>query len=249
MTTMNRISAGSLPPADVHEHLLDLLTMTVHDLRGPLTCALGNVTLVLDSISCSETDRELLRRADHCLRAMDQLVASILDLRRLEVGRMPLQVSDCSLATLVEEAVGAFVADPVDRDRIRLTVPPDLRVACDCAVIRRVIGNLVVNALKFSPAEATVQVSAAKRGTAVRVEVEDHGVGIPHRFRKHLFQRFSQAAPGRVGVSGVGLGLAFCRLAVESHGGQLEVESRPGWGTKLSFELPAHAPQTLPSPS
>jgi len=110
---------------------------------------------------------------------------------------------------------------------------------CDPGLIRRVIGNLLGNALKFTPASGSITITASSDGRTARVEVADTGPGIPADFLDRVFDKFSQASEGRSRKRySTGLGLTFCKLAIEAHGGTIGVTSEVGVGTQFWFELP-----------
>ena len=222
----------------------NLAAMIVHDLRSPLACVGGYMDLLSRSSTCSRGDRELVRRAERCLQTLGDLVTSLLDVSRMQAGKMPLHLADVSLGSLVREAMSSHVTGPSGADRVRIVGPADGIVAnCDPGVIRRVIANLVSNALKYSPEGSRVEVHVEPGADTVHVDVQDHGPGIPRRFQGRIFEKFSRLDVERAEQpDGTGLGLTFCKLAVEAHGGHLGLESEEGQGSRFWFELPTHGP-------
>ena len=221
------------------ERLREDLTHTmVHDLRNPLT----TVSAVLEQLEAGLAEalpaprRDMLRIAVAGAQRMSTLVNAILDVSRLESGKMPLERECLWLRPLVEEALA--LQEPLARDASRTLanlVPEDLPAAwADPALVSRVLQNLVSNGLKFTPPGGGVRVRAAADGNVLRVSVSDDGPGVPPEMEGRLFEKFST---GRHKGRGSGLGLAFCRLAVEAHGGRIWAESGPG-GATFSFTLP-----------
>jgi signal transduction histidine kinase len=168
------------------------------------------------------------------------LVNSILDVSRLESGRMPIKYVQIRLSDLVAETLQAQGPLAADKGlRLERDVPPTLPPAwADADLIGRVLQNLVGNAIKFTPPGGVIRVTA-KVGQSdplpvLLVSVSDTGPGIPSEIRGQLFQKF---VTGRQEGRGSGLGLAFCKLAVEAHGEHIAVESALGQGTTFTFSL------------
>lgn len=216
-----------------------LMHTIIHDLRSPLT----SLNTALRMIALEQMDPELQQRmvgiAQNSVNRMSMLVNSILDVNRMESGQMPLERGATCLAELVAEVI--HLQMPLaDLCQLRLTdqVPDDLStVWVDDGLISRVLQNLVDNAIKFTPAGGEICVTACHRPESgqVHVSVIDSGPGIPPEMQERLFNKFvTSDIPGR----GTGLGLVFCRLAVEAHGGRIWVESEPGKGTTFTFSLP-----------
>jgi signal transduction histidine kinase len=176
---------------------------------------------------------------------MLRLVNAILDTARLEQGEMPLNKKRLALKELVEEVVQSqSVLAQEKKLSLKQALPADLpSVMADGDLIQRVLQNLVGNAIKFTPEDGSVYIGAHQQppaaapadGPYLVVFVRDNGPGIPPELQGHLFQKF---VTGRQTGYGSGLGLAFCRLAVEAHGGRAWVESEPGQGATFYVALP-----------
>lgn len=219
----------------------DLVSMIVHDLRGPLTAILGALETLLQQDTGPLTDLQttLLEVAQEGGRHMLNMVNTLLDIRQLEAGKMPLRFAPVGLAESVQEAVSQLA--PLTRERhlcIIQEIPDDLPpVRADGEKIVRVLGNLVHNAIKYSYPGGLIQIRACRQGSVVQCAVVDHGMGIPLADQERIFEKFVQGRRN-VAARGTGLGLAFCRLAVEAHGGHIWVESEEGQGSTFYFTLP-----------
>ena len=224
------------------EELRDnLVHMIVHDLRSPLTAITAYFELIkLDA--GDKLDAELGESVDEARRVameMSEMVSDLLDVSRLEAGAMPLEPAEADLGALAAEAVATSGA-AAHRVRLDFAPPPQpMRTVCDCGVIRRVIANLVANAIKFTPEGGEVQVRVAADGDGVQVAVTDTGPGIPAEYHEKIFEKFGQVeTAGRRLHRSTGLGLTFCKLAVEAHGGGIGVDSVVGKGSTFWFTLP-----------
>jgi PAS domain S-box-containing protein len=223
----------------------EFLATLSHELRTPLNTVLG-YTQMLRSGAVPERDMGralgiIARNAE----ALTQLVNDILDTSRIVTGKIVLQLRDCDLAAVVEEAVAAVA--PAARARtlaLTASLPRGLLVQGDPARLRQVFSNLLSNAVKFTPPGGIVRVSAGVEDHAVRVSVADTGVGIAADSLPYVFGRFWQEDPARKdGQPGLGLGLALVRDFVELHGGRVEAHSEGlGRGARFDVILPAAAP-------
>lgn len=218
----------------------DLTSMIYHDLRAPL----ANIAYSLEALENMVLDEEdasvhsVIEVATRSTERIQRLTNSLLDIQSLEEGQAILEAQPQALVPLIEEAVETV--QPVIESKeqhVRLDLEESLpAVNVDEDMIRRVLINLLDNAVKFTPGGQTITVGAESADDEVRVWVMDHGPGIPVEQQERLFQKFSRLQ-GRK-TPGVGLGLAFCRLAVEAHDGRIWVESEPGEGARFTFTLP-----------
>jgi signal transduction histidine kinase len=215
----------------------DLTHTMVHDLRNPLTAILGTLDL-LDGSGLTSEQESMIRVAKGGAQMMVNLVNAILDVTQLENGSMPLARERVHLNPLVAETLD--LQRPLARDR-SLTLCSDLAethpaVWADPRLVSRILHNLVGNSIKFAAEGGAIRVSVLSESPSMmRVVVSDDGPGIGAELKERLFQKF---ATGDVMGRGTGLGLAFCRLAVEAHGGRIWVESQPGRGSTFAFTLP-----------
>jgi PAS domain S-box-containing protein len=219
----------------------DLTRMMVHDLRSPLAVTLGFLELLESSPGTLSASLErvlggALKGTRNVLRLIDQ----ILEVSRLQQGAVPLERKRVAISELVSEALD--LQSPLAREkslRLEPEVPEALPAAwADPVLVARVLQNLIGNAVKFTPHGGQVRVGAQVEPSAphmLQVNVADNGQGVPVGLRERIFETFVTGDGER---RGSGLGLAFCRLAVEAHGGQIWVESEPGKGSAFLFTLP-----------
>jgi PAS domain S-box-containing protein len=223
------------------EQLRENLThLVVHDLRNPLFGISGNLHLVLTlSKNLSEDAQSSLRMALDFVRDMSEMLHCLADVTQLETGEWSLQTEDSDLGQLVDKALEPLAA-LVSEKRHTMTwsrAPAPLR--CDPELIERVARNLLRNAVEATPSGGRIEMGVQRSAGKVRFSVSDSGPGIPRVFQKLIFEKFGQAPEGRkVKRRSSGLGLIFCKLAVEAHGGSIGVESDTDQGSTFWFELP-----------
>jgi signal transduction histidine kinase len=170
---------------------------------------------------------------------VERLVNSLLDINRLESGQKIVNQRSIALSTLLSKAINEVQPLTSNREQhIKTRIPEDLPpVWVDDDMILRVLINLLENASKFAPAQGKIQVTARSKKDWIQVEVHDNGPGIPAIYHKRIFDKFAQLhrkdKPG-----GLGIGLAFCKIIVEGHGGNIWVKSEVGKGTTFYFTLP-----------
>ncbi len=220
----------------------DLTSMIFHDLRSPL----GNIMSSLEMLQTSlppdnETVHSVLSIATRSSRRLSRLVESLLDLGQLEAGQAVLHKEKGSLGGVITEAVEEV--HPVAEAKghtLKFKLSRNLpELEFDVEMVRRVVINLLENAVKYTRSGGSITVSAAVDADKqqVTVSVSDTGPGIPARDQQMIFEKFARIHhEGR--PKGLGLGLAFSRLAVEAHGGKIWVDSREGQGATFSFTLP-----------
>lgn len=223
----------------------ELTHMMVHDLRSPLS----TVSTALDFLESDVTgqlhpeQQQTLEIARESVRYTLDLVNAILDVHQLESGQIVLERMPIPLTHLVMEALRLQLPAASAR---RLTLLSDVPEAlppawADPNLVGRVLQNLIHNAIKFTPIDGQIHVVAMVETSEhphLIVTVRDTGPGIPPHIQSRLFQKFVSERPAQGGRRGSGLGLAFCKLVVEAHGGRIWAESRPGKGTQFIFTLP-----------
>jgi PAS domain S-box-containing protein len=228
-----------------------LSNMIVHDLRSPLNAVLASMHLIRDHVPTEHKSPVVAQALDVAFRSTNKvlgLVNNLLDISRMESGEGMLNRSAVNLDQLIAEVVTELtpLANEYGVFLIHERAGNLPRVWADRDKIGRVLTNLVDNALKFTPSGGQVRVRAgaassnhAPNGAAgLECAVLDAGPGIPEDYRDRIFDRFAQIGGRQGRRSGTGLGLAFCKMAVEAHGGSIWVENRPEGGSKFSFTLP-----------
>jgi PAS domain S-box-containing protein len=219
----------------------DLTSMIYHDLRSPL----ANIVSSLDVLKAlcvnkgNETVESVLTIARRSTDRIQRLVNSLLDINRLESGQAIVSQQQVSPASLLDEAI-EIVRPMIDsrHQTLLASIPTDLpSIFVDTDMIRRVLINLLENASKFSPLEGKIETGVKKQGENILFWVEDNGPGIPPQDQERIFEKFTRLK-SKEGIAGLGIGLAFCRLAVQGHGGKIWVESDPGKGAKFLFSIP-----------
>ncbi|HEX3051067.1 MAG TPA: ATP-binding protein, partial [Aggregatilineaceae bacterium] len=219
--------------------------LVVHDLRNPLSIIMGALSM-LELVLPEEVlgaNRELLDLMESSMERMQRLVDSLLDVARLESGELPLNVMACNLKPIIEE-IGRRVQMQSQLREVTVCIeaPDNLPlVVVDVEKMDRVLANLMDNALKYTPSGGMVTLAAEAYNDAVVIRITDTGPGIPPADRERIFERFAQVKGDHVahGRRGFGLGLTFCKLTIEAHGGQIWVEDGPdGVGSQFVFTLP-----------
>ncbi|MBO9308202.1 MAG: hypothetical protein J7551_00280 [Chloroflexi bacterium] len=233
----------------------DMVANFSHDLRTPLS----NIKLLIESLQMNlgrnpERDRKLLDKLASEADSLHHMTQELIDLSMIESGRAIMRLVPTRAQDVIESAFKVMEAQ-FDQKRLRATydVPADLWVLADADQIRRVLTNLLHNAIKFTPPEGQITCTACVVGESAQIEVVDTGIGIPPHERTRIFERFYQVDSARTGGggsanrSGTGLGLAIAKHIVEAHGGKIWAEGGlPPTGARLCFTLPlAEAPSAL----
>jgi len=223
----------------------DLLAIVSHDLRSPMQSILMAATLVNHKLAAGDPIRPRVEGILKSAELIHRLLGDLLDLARFDAGGLVLDRRDGDLAAIVCGAL-AMISPQADQKQIRVVDdvrPRELRVHCDATRVGQILGNLLGNALKFTPPAGTITVSAEPilAGRQIRISVSDTGPGIAGADLEHIFERYWQS--GSQGRSGVGLGLSIVKALVEAHGGSVGVVSAPGQGSTFSFTLPVAADQ------
>jgi two-component system sensor histidine kinase KdpD len=219
-----------------------LLSSVSHDLRTPLAGIIGSATTLLESSAPgSAKSRELLENIQTEGERLSKLVHNLIETTRLESGEVRLRKEPFTIEELVGSAL-ARLEKPLEGRKVSTDVPEDLPlVPLDSVLIEQVLVNLLDNACRHTPPGTPIELSAALEGTAVKLEVEDHGPGLAPGEQSRVFEKFYHASSP---AAGAGLGLAICKAVVEAHGGRIWAENRLGGGASFQFTLPikeAHA--------
>jgi signal transduction histidine kinase len=218
----------------------EFVSVVSHELRTPLAAMRGALELLQSGqVSGAEQTSSLHALALRNTDRLSRLLNDILDLERLESGRLTLQLRDCAAIELVEQAVDVVKPLAVNAGLTLCVTGEPLTLTADGDRLVQTLTNLLSNAIKFSPRGGSVHVVVRGSGSEVLFEVSDEGRGIPADKLSLIFERFQQVdASDSRDKGGTGLGLAICRRLVEQHGGRIWAESVPGQGSRFSFTVP-----------
>ncbi|MCO5170529.1 MAG: HAMP domain-containing histidine kinase [Planctomycetes bacterium] len=214
-----------------------LLAAVSHDLRSPLGTIVVSADLVRVRAAAASDAADVVRAAaaiQRAARRMSALVDDLLDAEQVESGRLTLRPATHPLRPILEEALeGARAAAETAQVRLEAAqVAPGVTARCDRERVLRVLGNLLANAIRFTPGGGSVTLAARRRGGEVVVDVTDTGRGVDPALRPRLFERGATTGDGH------GLGLFICRAFVEAQGGGIGLEDAPGGGSRFWFTLP-----------
>ena len=231
----------------------DLVRMVVHDLKSPLTAILATLEMLRDGDfgAIDEGPRRALSDVEGQAEDLLGLIQDLLDVSKVEEQSLLLQPEPIAPAALFAELCFDWAARfQQAQTTTRIDVTEDAPVfAADKTLLKRVLSNLVQNAITHAAVPVTLTFQARREGEGIQLSVQDDGPGIPEANRERIFQKFAQLRDaGAPKVRSSGLGLAFCRVAVESHGGRIWVESTLGEGSTFHLILPLTPPSSaLPS--
>lgn len=217
----------------------NLVHLVVHDLRSPLALMAGYVDLIKVKIATKLNASEIGYVdviGKHTAKLLD-MVTTLLDVSRMEAGEMPLNRQTCDLAAVAKEVVDSHGVLAGRRQLSIESLSGPLSVHADKEILLRVIGNLLGNAIKFTPDGGQIRLTISSKGSMARVTVTDTGPGIPAEYHARIFEKFGQVDK-QARRHSTGLGLTFCKLAVEAHGGSIGIESDVGKGSTFWFTLP-----------
>jgi len=221
----------------------DLIHMVVHDLRSPLASVLGTLRTLESSDYDPETARALVPGAAQSGEALFGMINDLLDIHKLEDHRLPLETALFDVGRVLAQAA-SMVQSLASEKGLEVTQTIDEgtpAIKADVGKLRRLIVNLVGNAVKFTRAGGHVELAArrADDGESLHISVSDTGEGIPEEYHDRIFDKFGQVETRQAGrMVSTGLGLTFCKLIAEAHGGRIWVESEMGKGSTFHVMLP-----------
>jgi signal transduction histidine kinase len=224
------------------QHKSEFLANMSHELRTPLNAIIGFSEVLAEKMfgelneKQEEYSKDIYASGQHLL----SLINDILDLSKIEAGRMELELSDFHLPTALDSAL-TLIRERAGRRGIALQMNIDNRlgqIQADERKVRQVVLNLLSNAIKFTPEEGRIDVAAAPNDGFVEVSVRDTGIGIAPEDQEKVFEEFRQVGTASKKIEGTGLGLTLCRKFVELHGGKIWVTSQLGHGSTFTFTIP-----------
>lgn len=230
---------------EINEMKTTFLSDASHELKTPLAAMSGYAQNAEYELTNGSTDSvmEKLKRISSEANRMALMVTQILDVTRIEEGRLVLDPTPCDLDQLVRETVETYFAVlNKNNNRLALRIPLELpKVKADSARMQRVFVNLISNALKHTR-NGTILIKAEDEGAKIKVTVKDTGCGISPEDLPHIWERYYK---GKRSETGTGLGLFICKFIIESHGGKIWVESEENKGTSFMFTLPVDSIDSL----
>jgi len=221
----------------------ELVSVVAHELRTPLASVLGFTSVLLQREVTEEQRREYLGIVEAQARRLGALVNDFLDVQHLEEGKLSIAKELVDVGSVIREQTELF-AGQSPKHLLDVSLPPTpLPVRGDSNRLAQVVANLLSNAIKYSPQGGTVRVAGRRNDGAVRVTIQDEGVGIPAELQPQIFGKFVRGQATAEGIEGSGLGLAISRSLVEAHGGRIDFESKKGRGSTFWFEIPTASPE------
>lgn len=219
----------------------EFVSMVSHDLRTPLTAVQNFLELLSSGVyEVSEPAKTKLPALERSVDRLINLVRDLLDLDRLELGKLQLKLAEVGIDDVIQRSVESVDAVANQRN-ITIEVPDEVAVTllADRDRLVQVLVNLLSNAIKFSPERETIAVTADHDSEKITLRVIDHGRGVPSEYREAIFERFKQVADSDSHEKGgIGLGLPICKAIVREHGGEIGVESENGNGSCFWFTVP-----------
>jgi signal transduction histidine kinase len=236
------LEAANRELAAASQHKSEFLANMSHELRTPLNAIIGFSEVLSEKMfgELNEKQEEYSKDIHASGQHLLSLINDILDLSKIEAGRMELELSDFHLPTALDSAL-TLVRERAGRRSIALQLSVDERlgqIQADERKVRQVVLNLLSNAIKFTPEGGRIEVLAAPKGGVVEVSVTDTGVGIAPEDQEAVFEEFRQVGTADKKVEGTGLGLTLCRKFVALHGGRIWVKSQLGAGSTFTFTIP-----------
>jgi signal transduction histidine kinase len=230
----------------------DLMKMIVHDLKTPLTSILATLELLLDGDfgALSATQRQVIMDAEGKSEDLLRLIEDLLEIAKIEEAALPLSIEPIAPAALLTEILHEWtVRFQQEGATASVDVADDVPVfRADKGLLKRVFANLIQNALTHSAQAVTLQFRVRRDASGILFTVADNGPGIPSEYQEVIFRKFEQVrTPHGPRVRSSGLGLAFCRLVVEQHGGRIWVRSDEGEGSAFHILLPLDPPAHVSS--
>lgn len=232
---------------DEYEHQekqMEFISLAAHELRGPITVMRGLINILEDETvdQLSDEHKNLITRMAVSSRQLAGYVDNILNVSRIDRDGFAVNASEASWQNIISQATNDLgIRARAHKRKLEVNIPKNLpTVAVDQSIIMHVINNLVDNAIKYSPENGTVKISATTKENTVETTIQDFGIGIPANVVDNLFTKFYRSHKSKQLVSGTGLGLYLCKAIIEAHGGNIWVRSSEGVGTTFGFTIPTY---------
>jgi len=213
--------------------------MIVHDMRNIMTGLSSSIELLAEDEAETAEAADILSIARSNCQELSTMVKALLDVSRLEAGEMPINLTPCGLLSLAQDVAAGLTPMSGLKDLQVTVTGENVAVMADMELTHRIISNLVGNAIKFTPESGTITVEVQRRDSMARLEVRDTGQGVPQEYHERIFDKFAQVHAGKSRQKhSTGMGLTFCKMAVEVQSGEIGVESEQGKGSTFWFTLP-----------
>lgn len=226
---------------ELEQYRDDMVHMLAHDMRSPLTGIIGSLELMKLKMQATLSPENLktLIQSITFSRMLNEMVSSFLDVSRLEGGGFPLKSQEVDFGKIMQAALDSINGLLINR-KVVCSLPSDpVSVYCDEEITRRILVNLIANALKYTPNEKEIHIELEVHPSEVKISVIDQGPGIPVEYHEKIFEKFFQVEKeNRRNHYSTGLGLTFCKKAVNAQGGKISVRSENGNGTAFIFSIP-----------
>jgi signal transduction histidine kinase len=230
---------------DLEQLKEDLINMVVHDMKNPITSSMMALDVIEMELGSQMTDQQIeyIKIGKRSQFKLSQMISNLLELSKLEENRMQVIEIDVNLVELIDRTVeqyGGIMGE--DIPDVKVSVDPAARLlSSDPYLLERIVSNILSNAIKHSHSDEDISIRAERIGESrdVLISIEDRGEGIPKKYQKKIFEKFFQTSLKKSGSrTDTGLGLSFCKLAVEAMGGHIRVRSGSGEGSCFSVFLP-----------
>lgn len=222
------------------------LAGVAHDLRNPLNALTLSVAQIQpgEPLPPEPRVRRILELVQRQLKKLERMVSDFMDMAQIDAGQLTLRFGEHDLKPLVQDVVDLFEATGTEH-RIALSLPAEpIPACCDALRVEQIVGNLISNAIKYSPDAQRIEVGLSREGEQARIVVRDYGMGMSEDEQRALFEPFQRASPAKhTAIPGAGLGLYVVHRLVLAHSGSIDVVSHPGQGATFSVTLPLRAAQ------
>lgn len=224
----------------------DLTRMIIHDLRSPLSGISTAFNLFKNNLSLSDREKEILRAASDTTNDMQNMISSLLDISRMEEGKFPVFMKAYNLDTEIQNLITQMSIRLNNYQFEYKVIGRQILLTFDSSLIVRILQNLLDNAIKFTPKQKPISLYVYFHSNRAEIHVKDSGFGIPLADQAKIFEKFGQLENGQVNArNSSGLGLTFCKLAMEAMGGTIQLESSEGIGSNFILTIPIQVNQTI----
>jgi len=216
----------------------EFMTIASHELKTPVTSLTGYLQILERSMDEADRNKGFIKKALDQTKKLTSLISDLLDVSKIETGKLPLSFSHFDIVMLIREIVELMQYSSKTHRIVQEIDVPELKVWADRQRIEQVLINLLSNAIKYSPNANLVTISMKQKNRYVQVSVCDNGIGIGKDQQERIFSRFYRVDDLASHISGLGIGLYISKDIIVRHGGTLTVESEPGKGSEFSFKIP-----------